>query len=63
MRQLPIHYVESIKSGANLLADAVAKNYYDSIRTVTRGPLLSYARLREILRLNLGLVKKPDLSP
>lgn len=59
-RQLPTRYAESIKSGVNLLADAVAKDYYDSIRTVTRGPLLSYARLREILRLNLGLVKKPD---
>lgn len=63
MRQIPANYVDSVRSGTNLLLDPVTKNYYDSIRIVTRGPLLSYERLREILRLNLGLIKKPGSIP
>ena len=63
MRQIPANYVDSVRSGTNLLLDPVTKNYYDSIRIVTRGPLLSYERLREILRLNLGLIKKPGSVP
>lgn len=59
-RQIPINYLESIKERDNLLADPKTKNYYASIRIVTRGPLFTLKRFREILRINLGLVEKPD---
>lgn len=60
IRQIPTNYMESVKKGVNLLADSTTKKYYDSIRVITRGPLFERERLYEILRINLGLVKKPD---
>ena len=59
-RQLPTDYELSIAQGGNLLPDARTHAYYESIRTVTRGPLNSVDRLREVARLNLGLVTTPD---
>jgi arabinofuranosyltransferase len=59
-RQLPTYYRESIEKNANLLADQQTWAYYESIRKITRGPLLSLDRLREIVRINLGLVDKPN---
>ncbi len=57
-RQLPEGYVESIDKNQNLLVDNKIKQYYDSIRIITRGPLYDMNRLREILKINLGLVQK-----
>jgi arabinofuranosyltransferase len=59
-RQLPTDYEVSVAQGDNLLPDARTHAYYESIRTVTRGPLNSVDRLREVARLNLGLVTRPD---
>ncbi len=59
-RQVPTDYVESVRENNNQLADPATRALYDSIRLVTRGPLLDPRRLREIVRLNLGLVAKPD---
>ena len=59
-RQLPTDYEMSIARGDNLLADPRTRAYYESIRMVTRGPLNSVERLREVARLNLGLVTTPD---
>jgi arabinofuranosyltransferase len=60
VRQLPTNYQESIASGANLLQDSATHAYYDSLRLITRGSLNDPARLREILRFNLGHTLRPD---
>ena len=59
-RQLPTDYRESVERQANLLRDPRTRAYYESIRTITRGNLNSLDRLREIARMNLGLVDTPD---
>jgi arabinofuranosyltransferase len=60
IRQLPTDYQESIEKNANVLNDPATKVFYESIRTVTRGPLADPERLREIVKINLGQVQKPD---
>ncbi len=60
VRQLPSGYQQSFRKKENLLADSVTRNYWEVIRTATRGPLFSLRRLRAIARLNLGMVAKPD---
>lgn len=59
-RQLPTDYEDSIAEGENLLADPSTRSYYDAIRTITRGELNDYHRLREIIRFNSGMVSPPD---
>nr|WP_314545987.1 hypothetical protein [uncultured Massilia sp.] len=59
-RQLPTNYLESIVSDANLLEDPATRSYYDSLRLITRGRLNDPARLREIVRFNLGRTVRPD---
>lgn len=59
-RQLPTDYEKSIEESTNLLTDPVTRSYYDTIRTITRGPLFEAERFREIARINFGLVQKPD---
>lgn len=61
-RQLPAGYVESLRTGENRLSDPKTKDFYESIRIVTRGKLNSRKRLKEILKLNLNLVEKPDMA-
>lgn len=60
LRQLPTNYIESIQDDENLLSDDKTKNYYDFIRSVTRGPLFDLDRLINIAILNFNLVEKPD---
>jgi arabinofuranosyltransferase len=59
-RQLPTGYEMSVAHGDNLLTDPRTRAYYESIRTLTRGPLNSLDRLRTVARVNLGLVETPD---
>lgn len=58
-RFLPKGYYKSIEQKENLLINPQIKKYYDSIRLITRGGLLDKNRLKEIARINLGLIKKP----
>ncbi len=53
-RDIPEGYLESIASGGNQLTDPMLRDYYDRLRGVTGGALLSTRRLRDILHLNLG---------
>ncbi len=53
-RDLPEGYLESVTENRNLLVDPQLHEYYDAIRNVTRGPLVSTARFRDIVALNLG---------
>ncbi len=59
-RQVPTGYTESFLRDENLIRDPGTHRYWDVIRTVTRGPLFSLARLKAIVRLNLGLIQQPD---
>lgn len=59
-RQLPTDYEESVARDGNVLADPVTREYYRSLRLITRGRLFSGARLREVVRMNLGQVPRPD---
>ena len=52
IRTIPEHYLESIEQNKNLLTDPALHQYYDSIRTITRGDLNDPNRWREIVRLN-----------
>ncbi|MEQ1759482.1 MAG: hypothetical protein ABL986_14270 [Vicinamibacterales bacterium] len=61
-RAVPVGYEESIITRDNRLADAQMRTYYDSIRLVTRGNLNDPKRLWEIIRLNIGLVRRPDIT-
>jgi arabinofuranosyltransferase len=53
-RQIPEGYLESLRLGKNLFADNKTGEYYNALRMLTEGPLLSWARLRMILEFNLG---------
>jgi len=59
-RQIPTDYAESVETGSNLLPDLKTRALYDSIRLITRGPLFSLERMKEVARMNLGLIDKPD---
>lgn len=60
IRQLPEGYRQSVVEDANLINEPTAALYYESLRRVTRGELTDLGRLREIVRLNAGIVPKPD---
>jgi arabinofuranosyltransferase len=53
-RDLPEGYLESCLQGRNLLADPALREFYDHLRNVTRGPLFSLSRLRDIWHFNVG---------
>lgn len=53
-RFLPQGFMATISSGRNRLADADLRLYYSKLSVITQGPLWSPARLRTILRFNLG---------
>jgi hypothetical protein len=53
-RDLPEGYLESVAQDANLLTDPVLRDYYGRIRNVTRGPMFTAARFRDIVALNVG---------
>lgn len=53
-RDIPEGYLESVARNQNLLSDPLLHDYYDKLRNVTRGPLLSGSRFRDIATLNVG---------
>ena len=53
-RDLPQGYEESCRQGRNLLADPMLHEFYDHLSNITRGPLFSRARLRDIWEFNVG---------
>jgi arabinofuranosyltransferase len=58
-RPVPAGYLESLRTGRNLVADPGIAALWDTVRLVTRGPLLSRERLAGIVRLNLGGEVRP----
>lgn len=53
-RHVPAGYLRSLKSGRNELQDQQLAAYWDKLRLVTRGPLLSWKRLKIAFWMNLG---------
>jgi len=53
-RDIPDGYLESVASGSNQLTDAMLRTYYDRLREVLHGPLLTMSRMRSIWYLNVG---------
>lgn len=51
-RALPCGYLETLESGRNKIQNPNLALYYDKLSLVTRGPLFSLQRLREIWNLN-----------
>jgi arabinofuranosyltransferase len=51
-RMIPAGYRESVVGSTNLVQDPALHQYYDHLRTITRGPLWSLARLRTIVAMN-----------
>ena len=51
-KALPVGYVESVRDGANRIADPELAPFYDDLRQVIAGPLWTRARWRAIWHLN-----------
>jgi arabinofuranosyltransferase len=59
-RQIPLGYQASIDEQNNQLRDPSTRAYYDVIRSITRGELISTSRFKNIIKMNLGLIYKPE---
>jgi len=53
-RPIPAGYIESIASGGNHLSDPGLREYYEHVRTITRGPIWDWKRFVVIANMNLG---------
>lgn len=54
LRVIPDGYLETLETGENHIADPGVAEYFERLSIVTRGPLWSLARWREIWRFNTG---------
>ena len=54
VRIMPAGYPETIQARSNQIPDSDLATYYDHLHLVTSGPLWSAARLKMIVRMNLG---------
>lgn len=54
-REIPPGYIESLKQGRNLITKRNSAWLYDQVKLVVSGPIWSWERWKEIVRLNLGL--------
>jgi arabinofuranosyltransferase len=66
-RQLPAGYVESVINRGNMIEDRDLHEFYNVIRTITRGPIWSTRRLIAIALVNVGaydhLLEEPSAGP
>ena len=53
-RKIPRGYVDTLRSGSNLIADPDLAAYYDALSRLTRDPIFDAQRLGVIARINLG---------
>ena len=53
-RDIPEGYLESVNADRNLVADPFLHDFYDRVRQVTRGPVFTGSRFKDILALNVG---------
>jgi arabinofuranosyltransferase len=62
-RHIPDGYIDSIKQGRNLITDPATAILYDRVKLVVSGPIWSWARWKEIARLNFGLHRPSPAQP
>jgi arabinofuranosyltransferase len=53
-RMIPPGYKETLESNKNKIAEKVIAEYYDKLKIITRDELFSWARIKEIIKFNLG---------
>ncbi len=53
-RYIPDGYLDTIRTGRNVIADPGVAEYYDKLTIVIKGPLWSSERWREIVAINRG---------
>jgi len=53
-RSVPAGYLETLWSGQNQIEDPALHQYYDRLKLIICGDLLSLERLKEIVNMNLG---------
>jgi arabinofuranosyltransferase len=53
-RPVPSGYLDTLRTGRNVIADPVVAARYEQLKAVTQGPLWSWRRWRAIRALNLG---------
>jgi arabinofuranosyltransferase len=61
-REIPSGYLESLRAGRNRMTDPKLGQLFERVRLVVSGPIWSWERWKEIVRLNLGL-EPPPLVP
>lgn len=54
VRAVPEGYLATVAEGTNAISDPDLHAYYDKVLSITRGPLFSLERWRDILLLNAG---------
>ena len=54
VRTVPEGYLETLETGRNVIRDPNVAAFYDKLALVTRAPLFSAERLREVWKLNTG---------
>jgi hypothetical protein len=53
-RLVPAGYLETLASGQNLICSPGVRQFYDALKTITRGPLFAPDRLVAIWKMNTG---------
>lgn len=61
-RKLPTGYYQSVVNNKNLIREPTAATYYDAIRSVTRGELNNWERIKTIWAIHTGAIAEPDLD-
>lgn len=56
-RLLPAGYIESCRTGENLIVDPALRAYYDELCLITKGPVFAPERWRAIVRFNVGAAR------
>ncbi len=54
MRAVPVGYLDTLRSGKNVIRNRNLALYYSKLQSVTRGPLFDLGRLVEIVKFNTG---------
>lgn len=54
VRSLPTGYLAAVVSGVNRMEDGGLARYYDTLKEITRGRVLSWRRFLHVVRWNLG---------
>ncbi len=57
-RKIPGGYMESIRTKKDRLTDKRLAIYYEKLKNITQGKIFRWARLKDIIKINLGYYEK-----